>query len=141
MKRIFQLIAGSILSLLPLGLMESCESGVGGDQTDGQMMFWSDFDGAPIDVYVDSKYQGTIEQFFAATPDCGSDGCVTVNLPPDTYSFHAEEQQGPGSSGQTWNGNITVRINSCGALNLTASKNGIMLIASETNCSAGIKLN
>ena len=134
MKKFFQLIIVALIIILPLSLMESCDTGLGIDQPDGQMMFWSDFDGAPIDVYIDSKYKGTISQFFNATPDCGSDGCVTVTLPPDTYSFHAEEQNGPGSTGQTWNGSITIKINSCGALNLTANTQGMRMIASEINC-------
>ena len=137
MKKLFTLIVGVLLLIIPLSLMESCETGLGVDQPQGQMMFWSDFDGAPIDVYIDNDLKGTISQFFNATPQCGSDGCVTVTLPPDTYSFHAEEESGPGSTGHTWNGSITIRENSCGALNLTSGTQGIMMIASETNCSAG----
>ncbi len=108
--------------LFVAGFVESCDSLLGNDSpADGKMMFWSDFSGAPIDVYIDNKYEGTIGQYFSTTPDCGADGCVTVTLTTGTYHFHGEEQKGPGSTGQTWDKDISVVANSCGALELSSN--------------------
>lgn len=138
MKRKIQFIIFMLVIPALLSLMESCDAGLGADQpADGKMMFWSDFDGAPIDVWVDNNLEGTIGQFFTSTPECGSDGCVTVTLVPDSYTFYAEEENKTGSTGQTWHGTFTIKPNSCGALNLTLSNQRVMIIASQTACSPG----
>ena len=118
MKRIIGVILFITSFLFPLTIMESCDTGLE-NETDGQIMFWSDFDGAPIDVYVSNNFVGTIGQFFTSTPTCGANGAVTVTMAPDTYQYHAEEENGPGSTGKTWDGTVTIRPNSCGALNLS----------------------
>jgi len=120
MKKIKFLIPVCILTIILIGLVESCEPGLGNDQpVDGKMMFWSNFDGPPIEVYVDGKYSGSITAFFTDTPACETQGCVTVTTAPGTYVFHAEEQSGTGGSAKTWDGSITIRANGCGTKTLT----------------------
>jgi hypothetical protein len=120
MKLKVKLILIFFFLMIPVALMESCDPGLGNDQVvDGKMMFWSNFDGPPIDVFVDSKFSGTITTFFSETPDCESQGCVTVTLIPGSYSFHAEETNVAGGTGKSWDGTITIRANGCGSLTLT----------------------
>jgi len=122
-----------ILMGFPITLLESCDTGMGGDPvTDGQKMFWSDFDGVNIDVYIDNSLAGTINQFFNNTPSCGSDGCVTVTRSPGTYHFHAEEQNGPGSTGKSWDSDITINAGTCGAIALTSSSSSRIYLNSES---------
>lgn len=110
----------ALLALVFSELIESCESVFTDDQTvDGKMMFWSDFDGPPIDVYVANSYEGSISAFFNSTPACETQGCVTVTLSPGTYYFHAEEQKGPGSLNKSWDDSVTVRTNGCGSVALS----------------------
>jgi len=119
MKKVKFLILVNILTIISIGLIESCEPGQENDlPVDGKMMFWSNFDGPPIGIYVDSKYSGSITAFFTETPSCDTQGCVTVTMTPGTYSFHAEEQSGTGSA-KTWDGSITIRANGCGTITLT----------------------
>jgi hypothetical protein len=119
MKKAKFLIPAIILAILFLGFFHSCQTELGNDQpADGKMMFWSNFDGPPIVVYVDGKERGSINAFFTETPSCESQGCVTVTMIPGTYAFHAEEQNGTGSA-KTWDGSVTIRANGCGTLALT----------------------
>ncbi len=136
MKKIIPVFVIILTVMFPLGLMESCDT-TGVDTVNGKMMFWSDFDGPPIDVYIDNNFSGTIDQYFNKTPDCGSDGCVTVTLDPGSYSFHAEEHPGPGSTGQTWDKTVTIVANSCGALELTANAQQMIQGTAPMICNAG----
>ena len=132
MKRAIITFLLTISILFPLSLFESCEAGLGDDMlSDGKKMFWSDFDGVNIDVYIDNSFEGTIDQFFNSTPDCGSDGCVTITRSPGTYHFHAEEQNGPGSNNRSWDRDITINAGTCGAIALTTSSSSRIYINSE----------
>jgi hypothetical protein len=110
---------GSLFLILFLPGVIACDSLIQEEnQLEGDFMIWSDFDGPPIDVYVDNSFSGTITGFFSSTPECNSDGCVTVSLEAGTYDFYAEEQAS-GGQGKKWSGTITVRASSCGALGLS----------------------
>ena len=109
-----------------VSLSQSCDPLLADDNVvDGKVMFWSNFDGPPIDVYIDGESKGTITEFFSEEPLCDAQGCVTVTLAPGTYTFYAEEQFGPGGNDRTWEYDITVRENMCGTYILTSSVNRI----------------
>lgn len=84
-----------------LGLNYSCEINLPEIELDGKVVFWSDFDGPVIDVYVDDVYKGSITSLYYSAPSCGASGCVTVTLPVGTYyNWDAEEDAYPW---RTWN--------------------------------------
>ena len=87
---------------------------------EGQFMIWSNFDGPPIDIFIDGKIYGTISQFYLTKPSCGSDGCVTITLSPGVYNFMAVEQSNNGTPGNEWEGTINVEPNICKTLGLTS---------------------
>lgn len=109
----------TILILLALNLV-SCE-GLLDDENpqEGKYTFWSNFDGPPIDVYVQNIYYGTISTFYPSDPGCDADGCVTVTLPAGSYSFEAIEQVNNGGSPREWDGTIEIKPNICGKLGLS----------------------
>ena len=74
-------------------------------QSSGQVVFWSDFDGPPIEVTFSGSSQGTITAISQSPPSCGSSGNVTRTLDPGTYSFSAEETSSPFRS---WSGEFTI---------------------------------
>jgi len=81
-----------------LGLANSCEITI--DVPEGQAMFWSDFNGNIIDVYVDGDWAGEITAVEDYAPSCGATGSATIDLAPGTYSnWYAEER----NTGVTWN--------------------------------------
>ena len=109
-----------LIVTLPLSLMASCEIGLEDDDVaKGKTMFWSNFDGPPIDVYVDGNFYGTITTFYSETPDCESNGCVTIILPTGTYDFYAVEQSNVGTQPRDWEGPFSVKTNSCGTILLS----------------------
>lgn len=85
----------------------------------GKIMFWSNFDGPPIDVYIDGAFYGTITSFFTDAPSCESAGCVTVELPAGSYDFYAVEQSNGVNQPRDWENSFTVRANYCGTILLT----------------------
>ena len=118
MKYFFSKLIFYIWLPIPAVIFHSCDLGLDEDSpTDGKMMFWSNFDGPPIDVYVSGDFSGTITTYFSEPPDCETSGCVTVTLVPGTYQFYAEEQT-QGGTGKTWSGSITIRANVCGTVPL-----------------------
>ena len=100
--------------------MASCETGLEDeDATKGKTMFWSNFDGPPIDVFVDGSFNGTITTFYSETPDCESNGCVTITLPLGSYDFYAAEQSNGNNQPRDWEGTFSVKANSCGTILLS----------------------
>ena len=83
-------------------------------QQSGRVVFWSDFQGAPINVYMDGSFKGTITAISQTTPECGSSGNVTVTLSPGTYSYYAEDGT------YEWSGRtFTVKSGQCASELLT----------------------
>jgi len=107
--------------LLSLGLLVvSCE-GLLEDENlqEGRFTFWSNFDGPPIDIYVDNTFRGTITSFYPSNPGCEANGCVTVVLSPGIYSFEAVEQAGNAGTPKEWDGTIEVKADACSMLGLS----------------------
>ncbi|HLF33575.1 MAG TPA: hypothetical protein VI583_05035 [Cyclobacteriaceae bacterium] len=112
----------TVILFILVSLIESCDPLLADDTVvDGKVMFWSSFDGPPIDVYIDGNYKGTVSQFFSEEPQCESQGCVTATLTPGTYTFYAEEQFGPGGNDRTWEYDVIVKASMCGTYELTSS--------------------
>ena len=100
--------------------MVSCEIGMEGeDEADGKIMFWSNFDGPPIDVFVDGTFYGTITSFFPEVPDCESNGCVTITLPSGSYDFYAVEKSDGANKQSDWEDFFSIKSNFCGTILLT----------------------
>ena len=119
MTRIAKFIV-SVVLVLPLCLMASCEIGLEDeDVTNGKTMFWSNFDGPPIDVFVDGTFQGTITSFSPEVPDCESKGSVTITLSVGSYDFYAVEQSSGTNQPRDLEGSLSVKANSCGTISLT----------------------
>lgn len=108
---------GLILLIL---VVYACEGPLNEDIADpGQYTFWSNFDGPPIDIYIDNAKYGTIKTFYQSNPGCNAQGCVTVELDPGTYDFSAIEQTNSTITPRSWDGSITIRSSACGTLGLT----------------------
>lgn len=108
MKRNF-LFKALFISLLFIGFY-SCETDdpmeeVVIPEIDNQIVFWSDFQGPPIEVSVSNNLAGTISAVNSSAPGCGSSGNVTLTVNPGNYSFSAEETSEPFRS---WSGNFTI---------------------------------
>ena len=88
---------------------------------EGSYMFWSNFDGPPIEVYIEGRMYGTITTFYSESPGCGSSGCVTITLEPGTYEMFAIEQSDGGNTPREWNDIFTIRPDVCGKKGLTAN--------------------
>lgn len=74
---------------------------------------WSDFSGAPISVYINSDYEGSITQYYSSNPGCNSSGCVNVTfVSTGKYSYSASDGT------HKWSGTGTIS-GSCNTLNLT----------------------
>jgi hypothetical protein len=108
----FLILAGTIF-------MDSCEEFLDEGVEYGSFMFWSNFDGPPIDIKIENSRAGTITAFYEESPACESSGCVTVELQPGTYNFEAVEQSNNGNTPREWSGTITVSVNVCKKLGLT----------------------
>jgi hypothetical protein len=97
----------------------SCEGVLNDDMVDlGSFMFWSNFDGPPIDIYVEGM-NGTITTFYEEAPACEASGCVTFDMEPGSYTFEAIEQSNNNNNPREWSGSITIRANACSKLGLT----------------------
>ena len=109
-----------LLITITLLLFASCE-GLLEDENleEGMFTFWSNFDGPPIDIFVDNTYYGSINTFYSTNPGCEADGCVTVVLAPGTYNFEAVEQAGNMGTPKAWDGSIEIKANVCSTLGLS----------------------
>jgi hypothetical protein len=114
--RLFRL---NIIILLVIGMLASCEGLVQENEEEGKYMFWSNFDGPPIDIFVNNNFYGTISTFYSSTPDCDASGCVTVILPTGNYNFEAVEQANNSGSQRDWSGSFEIKPNVCGKLGLS----------------------
>lgn len=109
-----------ILLMTGMLFLDSCEGVLNDEVVDlGSFMFWSNFDGPPIDIYVEGQFKGTITTFYEESPACDASGCVTFDLEPGTYSFEATEQSNNNNTPREWNGSINIRANACTKLGLT----------------------
>ena len=97
----------------------SCDSVLEEGIDEGKYMFWSNFDGPPIDIFIENIHYGTIELFYGSNPGCDADGCVTVILPVGVYEFTAIEQSNSSGNTNEWNGTFTIKSSTCGALGLS----------------------
>lgn len=95
------------------GLLES------EDLEEGMFTFWSNFDGPPIDIFVDNTYYGSIDTFYSSNPGCEAVGSVTIVLAPGNYNFEAIEQAGNTGTPKEWDGTIEVKANVCSTLGLS----------------------
>lgn len=73
-----------------------------------QVVFWSNFQGPPIQVKIEGGVVGTITAVGSTSPSCDSSGNVTRSLSPRTYSFSAKETSSPN---RTWSGTFTIKEN------------------------------
>ena len=112
MKKIILLFA-----LLLLIVITSCSTD---DDKDGssvpppsnienRIVFWSNFPGEPINVFVEGQAIGTITSIGSETPACGSSGNVTRTYNPGTYSYTARENGG--DNPLNWSGTFTIDSN------------------------------
>lgn len=74
-------------------------------EIENQIVFWSDFQGPPIEVSVSGNVVGSITAISTDAPGCGSSGNVTLTLNPGNYSFSAQENSDPF---RTWSGNFEI---------------------------------
>jgi len=73
-----------------------------------RVVFWSDFSGPPIRVFINSQEVGQITAVNSSPPGCSSSGTVIRTLSPGSYSYNGEETSAPF---RTWSGNFTVESN------------------------------
>ena len=72
-----------LLLTITLLIFASCEGLLESENLEeGIFTFWSNFDGPPIDIFVDNTYYGSINTFYSSNPGCEADGCVTLVLAP-----------------------------------------------------------
>ncbi len=109
-----------LLLTITLLIFASCEGLLESENLEeGMFTFWSNFDGPPIDIYVDNTYYGSINSFYPSNPGCEADGSVTVELTPGTYSFEAIEQVGNTGTPKEWDGTIEIKADFCSTLGLS----------------------
>jgi hypothetical protein len=76
--------------------------------TQPQVVFWSDFQGPPIDVWLNDTRAGTITAIGSTPPECGSSGNATINVANgSSYDLYAQEQ----GNGREWRTTITIPQN------------------------------
>lgn len=110
----------SIVLLSSILFITSCEGLLDEENNEqGKFTFWSNFDGPPIDIFVNNDFYGSISTFYSSTPGCEADGCVTVVLPPGIYDFYAIEQPNNSGSQREWDGTIEIKTNFCSSLGLS----------------------
>lgn len=115
--KLFRFSSYLIITVL---VLNSCDTLLEDDLiNEGKYTFWSNFDGPPIDIYIDNIHYGTIELFYPDNPGCEAEGCVTVNLPVGDYDFNAVEQFNVSGTPSEWNGTISIKDNTCGTLGLS----------------------
>lgn len=74
-------------------------------EIDNRVVFWSNFQGEPITVYINGSNVGTITAISSSSPGCGSSGNITRTLSPGTYSFTASES---GDNPYSWSGSFNI---------------------------------
>ncbi len=87
----------------------------------GEAVFWTDDDYGVgyISVYVSNSFEGKITGFYSSgVPDCGEEGCVTIERDAGTYSFYATAEGG------FWEGSITISNGICSTMKLWVNKDG-----------------
>jgi len=110
----------NIILLSIVLFISSCEGLLDEENNEkGKFTFWSNFDGPPIDIWVDNDFYGSISKFYSSNPNCEAEGCVTVTLPPGVYNFDAIEQPNNSGSQREWDGTIEVKANVCSTLGLS----------------------
>ena len=110
----------NIILISGILFITSCEGLLDEENSEqGKFTFWSNFDGPPIDIFVNNSYYGSINEFYSSNPGCEADGCVTVVLPPGTYTFEAIEQPNNSGSQREWDGTIEIKANYCSTLGLS----------------------
>ena len=115
-----RLLRFNIVLISSILFITSCEGLLDEENNEkGKFTFWSNFDGPPIDIFVDSDYYGSISTFYSSNPGCEADGCVTVILPPGIYDFQAIEQSNNSGSQREWDGTIEIKTNFCSSLGLS----------------------
>ena len=109
-----------LLLTITLLIFTSCEGLLENEVLEeGMFTFWSNFDGPPIDIYVDDTYYGSINTFYSSNPGCEADGCVTLVLTPGIYNFEAVEQVGNTGTPKEWDGTIEIKADVCSMLGLS----------------------
>jgi len=109
-----------LLLTIPLLIFASCEGLLESEiPEEGMFTFWSNFDGPPIDIFVDNIYYGSINTFHSSNPGCEADGSVTLVLAPGTYNFEAIEQVGNSGTPKEWDGTIEIKADVCSTLGLS----------------------
>jgi hypothetical protein len=115
--KLFRLSSYLIIVVL---IFYSCDTVLEDDLVnEGKYTFWSNFDGPPIDIFVDNIHYGTIDLFYPDNPGCEAEGCVTVTLPAGDYEFKAIEQFNSSGTPSEWNGTISIKANTCSTLGLS----------------------
>ncbi|MDR0606722.1 MAG: hypothetical protein LBG80_20825 [Bacteroidales bacterium] len=98
-----------------------------------QLMFWTkNPEYGNIKMYVNDRYVGTITRAYSWAPDCGTYGCVTVNItkPHSTWSAESED-------GTTWSSTPATLINGCNRLELYGTPNSEKQHKSTSGSSSG----
>lgn len=104
--------------------------------SEGQVVFWSDFYGPNIDVYIDGSYEDYISVYYeSGSPECYESGNVTVTLPEGMfYNWDAEEDAYPY---RVWNQDHSTGLNitadGCLTMRLWASSKGAEVEAGFSN--------
>ncbi len=120
MKNIRNISAVSLFFIATILFTGGCEGILEEDVIEeGSYMFWSNFDGPPIDIYIDGRKYGSITGFYTEAPECGTSGCVTVTLEPGSYELYAVEQTINGPQPREWHDFFTIRLNACGKKGLS----------------------
>jgi hypothetical protein len=56
------------------------------------LTFWSNFNGSPISVTVNSVYRGQISSYYSTSPSCNASGCVSIPFSTTgSYSYSATD--------------------------------------------------
>ena len=106
------------------------------EEEKGSVVFWTDFYGSNISVYLDGNYEGQITQYYSITPDCGDYGCVTIEGVESGYhSFSADNGSG------TWSNSSFYIGTSCLRYNLTSKKSNNIDNNNEENMIDYITIN
>jgi hypothetical protein len=97
--------------------------------TSGQVIFWTEswLGGTAIDITIDAKIAGTVDQTFAEGPACGAPGAATVTLQEGTY-----EWSGMGANETPFYGIVTVTSKSCTKVEITPANIGLGPLTGET---------
>ena len=109
-----------LLFTFTLLIFASCEGLLESENLEeGKFTFWSNFDGPPIDIFIENRYYGSINTFYSSNPGCEADGSVTVVLSTGIYNFEAIEQAGNAGTPKEWDGTIEIKADVCSTLGLS----------------------